>query len=359
MTPRHVELSPGIALPFEHDCFNFAATLPRHASASWPALSEHTTLHLFWRADLKPLGQRQTALIDSLLATQDKHTTSAILWTNDAVRLLDFAADGLPLDILLKRYGDRLRVQQVDKSQLASGTPMEESSRLSLADKKAWLDGDLVRVLVLYQYGGIWVDMDSLATGRDLRVLAEHEWVTQWDCYGARHPWLLTARSETDMAMVVADKPYQPLNGALMHFLRHSPYLCEMLHIMATDPLPSPSSTDWGSRLYHTLYRRLLHAGIPPFKVLPWCFADGRSCRLDARLPDPFDPQATASFHPSRMDRLARDTKNAWVIHLHNQWDKEFPKGGWIDELVLKDVAKAVVAYESLTDPTVAEDDLA
>jgi hypothetical protein len=33
------------------------------------------------------------------------------------------------------------------------------------------------------------------------------------------------------------DKPYQPLNGAMMHFHRDSPYLCEMLHSMASSPV--------------------------------------------------------------------------------------------------------------------------
>lgn len=61
---------------------------------------------------------------------------------------------------------------------------MESNSLLEMADRQAWVDGDLVRVLVLYRKGGIWIDFDTILTGRDLRVLGEHEWVTQWDCYG-------------------------------------------------------------------------------------------------------------------------------------------------------------------------------
>jgi mannosyltransferase OCH1-like enzyme len=39
---------------------------------------------------------------------------------------------------------------------------------------------------LLWAYGGVWIDMDSLLT-RDLEPLLEHEFVTQWDCYGKSH----------------------------------------------------------------------------------------------------------------------------------------------------------------------------
>lgn len=61
---------------------------------------------------------------------------------------------------------------------------MEGHELLDVADEFAWLDGDIVRILVLWAQGGIWVDMDTIMTGRDMRVLGESEWVTQWDCYG-------------------------------------------------------------------------------------------------------------------------------------------------------------------------------
>lgn len=71
----------------------------------------------------------------------------------------------------------------VDYEQLAQGTELANSELLRIKDTKAWVDGDLVRLLVLWAYGGVWVDMDSLLT-RDLAPLLEHEFVTQWDCYG-------------------------------------------------------------------------------------------------------------------------------------------------------------------------------
>lgn len=181
--PNVVELHAGLAMRLGNDCYNFASTIPRTPTDSM-TLPPHTTFHLYWRADLLPLGERQIALLDSILAMQDRATTSAILWTNAATTT---ALEQHPLlSPLLLRYETRLRVQTVQKRELAIGTPMEAHRLLDMADAKAWLDGDIVRILVLWAYGGIWVDMDTIMTGRDLRVLQEHEWVTQWDCYGER-----------------------------------------------------------------------------------------------------------------------------------------------------------------------------
>lgn len=145
--------------------------------------------------------------------------------------------------------------------------------------------------------------------------------------------WVLNDSAPTD-------KKYQPLNGALMHFHSHSPYLCEAFHIMAspTNPPPRPDSTDWGSLLYHKLFRRLLAASVPPFQVLPWCFSDGRSCRIDNRLPDPFmeDPKYWANGRGLEEGaELDGVLSKVFGVHLHNQWQKRFPENGWVERLLL------------------------
>ncbi len=167
------------------------------------------------------------------------------------------------LQTYLKRFPDAFAINIVDIPALAKGTELEGSNLLKSKDAKAWVDGDLIRLLLLWNFGGVWVDMDSLLT-RDLAPLFEHEFVTQWDCY---------------------DKLYVPLNGALMRFRRHSPYLCEAFHIIATAPPPRAGSTDWGATLYLKLWRRLIAAGVPPFKVLPVLLQ--RRALVPARQPPP------------------------------------------------------------------------
>jgi hypothetical protein len=125
-----------------------------------------------------------------------------------------------------------------------------------------------------------------------------------------------------------------------MHFHQHSPYLCEAFHLMATSTPPRPSSTDWGSILYLRLWRRLVAEAIPPFKILPYCFSDGRACRLDNRLPDPFEPDPNDGHWTNGLTRVeggGLDSKLAKVfaVHLHNQWEKSFPPGGWVQRLLL------------------------
>ncbi|KAJ3513541.1 hypothetical protein NMY22_g15010 [Coprinellus aureogranulatus] len=154
-----------------------------------------------------------------------------------------------------------------------------------------------------------------------------------------------------------------------MHFHSHSPYLCEAFHIMATDTPPRPGSTDWGSLLYTKLWRRLVRAGIPPFKILPWCFSDGRSCRIDNRLPDPFlkDGEGQGRWiPPAKSKATTGDTAGrgdggrvmsmaegglldeilgkVFSVHLHNQWEKSFPKDGWVERLLLKPYEKKLTS---------------
>ena len=133
-----------------------------------------------------------------------------------------------------------------------------------------------------------------------------------------------------------------------MHFYENSPYLCEMLHAMAHDPPPKKGTTDWGSRLYHKVWRRLVANGIKPFKVLPYCFTDGQTCRLDNRLPDPFAGN-DGKWGKGRAAELKRKVESVWAVHLHNQWDKDFPRGGWVRSLILSRVEEAVRRYRSAT----------
>ena len=141
-----------------------------------------------------------------------------------------------------------------------------------------------------------------------------------------------------------------------MHFHKHSPYLCEAFHIIETSDPPRPSSTDWGSLLYLKLWRRLVAAGLPPFKILPFCFTDGRSCRLDNRLPDPFvaDPKGegwTGGLSRKAGGGLDERLHKVFAVHLHNQWEKDFPKGGWVRRLLLDRYEDTLMALGSHTEP--------
>ena len=126
-----------------------------------------------------------------------------------------------------------------------------------------------------------------------------------------------------------------------MNFHQHSPYLCEAFHVMTTSSPPRQGSTDWGATLYLKLWRRLVSSSIPPFKILPWCFTDGRSCRLDNRLPDPFIADPSNGYWTFGLGReeaggLDDVLGKVFSVHLHNQWSKPFPDGSWVERLLLR-----------------------
>ncbi|KAF8271295.1 hypothetical protein EI94DRAFT_1657690 [Lactarius quietus] len=308
--PKSTEIQAGMPMRFGLDCYDFAGTIRPLPFSATPDIPR-TNYHTYWRTDLAPFSERQEYTLKSFFATQNPHSR-LIMWSNG-----DLSTNAL-LASYVARYPEAFELRVANVRELSRGTPIENSSFLSSNDEKAWLDGDLIRLLVMWRDGGVWVDMDTLLT-RDLSPLLEHEFVTQWDCY---------------------DKSYLALNGALMHFHQRSPYLCEAFHLMATSTSPRPSSTDWGSILYLRLWRRLVAEGIPPFKILPFCFSDGRTCRLDNRLPDPFEPDPSDGHWTNGLTReegggLESTLAKVFAVHLHNQWEKSFPAGGWVQRLLL------------------------
>jgi hypothetical protein len=330
LAPKYNDLSPGISMRRGMTCFDYSTTIRTDQPLS------HLIYHTYWRSDLIPFGERQSATLIAFLATQPLSHSKLILWSNGA----DSLRENELVKEIMDKWSDYIEIKQADMGVLTKGTGL--AGILSggygggLYDQKGWVDGDAVRLLVLWHHGGVWMDMDEVLT-KDIHPLTESEFVTQWDCYGESGFGLHLFSAN------VPDKEYFSLNGALMHFERHSPYLCEAFHIMASSPLPQPNTFSWGSFLYSKLHRRLLAAHIKPFAVLPWCFADPRNCRDDISFPDPFKPDpkywegrkwdGRGEVGKSGKELLDERIGQIWTIHLHNQWNKQFPKGGWMDQL--------------------------
>lgn len=335
---KRFEVQAGVPMRMGMDCYAFAGTvaLPEHDSRqdAWVPPENRHQYHTYWRTDLVPLAERQEFMLKSFFATQNLARSRLVLWSNG-----DLSENSI-VRKYLERYPESFSIGVVDIPSLAKGTAMEASKLLQLNDKKAWVDGDLVRLLVIWHYGGMWIDMDMLVT-RDLEPLLEHEFVTQWDCWGkvTIHPSRHQLTSFPPLPL--PGKTYQALNGALMHFKQHSPYLCEAFHLMATSTPPRSPSTDWGAILYLRLWRRLLAASIPPFKILPSCFSDPLACRLDNSVPDPFTPdradgQWADGYGLEEGGGLDLALHKIFAVHLHNRWDKPFPRGGWVERLLLR-----------------------
>ena len=178
--PKKNEVQTGIPLRMGLDCYDFAGTIkqePRTGRKDQSISAEdRTQYHTYWRVDLAPFGLRQEWMLKSFFATQDMSSSRLILWSNGHL-------NSNILQTYLKRYPDSFALKIVDIPSLAKGTELEGSDLLIQKDSRAWVDGDLIRLLLLWNYGGVWVDMDFLLT-RALEPLLEHEFVTQWDCHG-------------------------------------------------------------------------------------------------------------------------------------------------------------------------------
>jgi len=181
--PKKTEVQAGMSMRMGLDCYNFAGSIKHDPIVHRTPLAadDRTQYHTYWRSDLAPFGQRQEWMLKSFFATQNVATSRLILWSNG-----DLSSNDI-LQNYLKLYPDAFALEIVNIPELARGTELQDSDLLTSKDAKAWIDGDLIRLLLLWNYGGIWVDMDSLLT-RDVEPLLEHEFVTQWDCYGAFFP---------------------------------------------------------------------------------------------------------------------------------------------------------------------------
>ena len=196
--PRHTDIHAGLSrllLPPSSsssssggDCYDFASTVKSREEEKED--TEPFLLHSFWPAGRAPFGPRQEAMLKSVLATQPRARSRLVLWSDR-----DISTDVL-LRAYVERHGSsggrrRIELRVVDLPLLAEGTELEDSALMrsplsggSSSVSNADADAELIRLLVLWRYGGVWVDMDSLLT-RDLTPLLEHEFVTQWKCdYG-------------------------------------------------------------------------------------------------------------------------------------------------------------------------------
>lgn len=177
--PMHNQLQAGFRLSNAMDCFDFSSTIK---SFPMDPASETLLYHTYWRSDLNPFSARQASTVRSFLATQTLTHSKMIIWSNEASQL----SAGEHLSPLLRSHPNYLEVRQVNISTMAAGTElggMDTYTGDGVYDKSGWVDGDIIRLLALWHFGGLWMDMDMILT-RDLNVLAEQEFLMQWDCRG-------------------------------------------------------------------------------------------------------------------------------------------------------------------------------
>ncbi len=253
---------------------DFARAIPDAPPAS------PVVFHMFWRNSRGPFwrrrrtfGRKQALPVKAFYATQDLSRCRLIMWSDE----------DLSSNPWLQSFGDRLecRVYAVDDE--VRGTAIADHPALfRQRDRKVWRDGDLFRILVLHNYGGVYVDMDMVLL-RSIGALLDQEFVYQWEHY---ENWQ---------------------NGAIMHAHKGSALTRALIDGVIELP---PGNFNWGRENLQRAARR----GVA-VTVFPSAF---------------FDTEWTAdhAFQPFRRTPASRELYDgAFAWHWHNKWDEAIEPG--------------------------------
>lgn len=215
-------------------CLEFLRTI-KNEDFDYP--KEKTIFHVY--TEIKT--RKELMVVKSFLATQNLEHCEMIVWS-------DYSIEDNPL---IKPYKDLITLKVWDPIEEAKGTILEGREDILLAkDKKYYLQSDLLRLMVLHKYGGVWADMDIIFL-RDFKPLLEQEYMYMWG-------------SETDFANQGACATVLSLN-------KESELSLELLkEVLVTRPIPE--TTCWGKQMFAKLYRRHKYTVLPStFFNTEWC----------------------------------------------------------------------------------------
>jgi hypothetical protein len=241
---------------------------------------EPVTFHMFWRErsggfwpTVRPFGRKQALPVKAFFATQDLSACSLTLWSDRDLSSNDWLKPFLPL-LTLRIYDAAAEVR---------GTPLESHRKVyTQRDSRAYRDGDLFRILILYKYGGIYADMDTVLL-RSLGVFLDQEFLYQWDHF---------------------DNMYAP---ALMRLRPGSEFARELVDGLIAIP---PGKYNWGRENV----RRAIDRG-----------------KAITVFPSPFfntEWQADPKFEPfKKTPQSANLYEGAFAWHWHNRWEQPIEAG--------------------------------
>ncbi|KAI8147411.1 hypothetical protein BJV82DRAFT_508249 [Fennellomyces sp. T-0311] len=220
---HHYNFIPGHRLQ-DDTCFGFASML-RPSTTPEPTVF-HTRFDEF--------GLTELATVQSFLATQH-NSSRLVVWTDS------------------------------NKRSLESSPHWHEVENDPRVTVKVSRNMELIPLLSLYQYGGVWFEPTTFFV-RELTPLLELEWVAQADCFTS-----------------VDGNPF--IGTGMLHFRENSPYLCEL--IAEAKEEQKITKVNLG-KLYYRVYQRILRNGIKPWMVVPWCYTAPSKCKQSNSVQSPF-----------------------------------------------------------------------
>ena len=272
-----IEIAPATHYELYHDwrkALEFCRALPDVPPR------EPVAFHMFWRERsggwwprVRRFGRKQALPVKAFFATQDPARCSLTLWSDRDLTGNEW----------LQPFLSRLTVRIYDPAAEARGTPLEAHPRIyGQRDARVYRDGDLFRIVVLHNYGGVYADMDTVLL-RSLGVFLDQEFVYQWDKF---------------------DDLYAP---ALIRLFKGSAFARALLDGLIAI---KPGKYNWGR------------------ENVKRAIAGGQSITV---FPSPFfntEWQADPTFEPFKRSAASGELYDgAFAWHWHNKWDDPIEPG--------------------------------
>ncbi len=252
--------------------------------------------HFYWKELRSNFNYKNYYSLISFLATQDKRH-KCYLWSDKPFN------DNPLIDDLIEKCFFEFHIYDPEKESL--GTCLEGSDEIINAkDDLCWIDGDVCRLLLLNNYGGVWVDMDILLL-RDLSPLLCFEFVYAW---GSKE---------------------KLCNGAIMRFKRHSEAIQTLLQTLK-DTECKPQTTNWGCGIYDKAREKEF------FHRFPCGFFNPELLYWDVEETERIE-KPDYFFIKNEKSEIIYDSF-AW--HWHNKWNAEIERGSKFDILVKRMLKK-------------------
>lgn len=255
--------------------------------------TEVERFHFYWKG---LFGRKQAFALTSLLATQRPGSFELWLWLDG-----ERGYEGHAENQLLRPLLPLISVKRFTPENEVMGTPLE--GRAEQWRRPAVKISNLLRHLVLFKYGGTYIDMDT-AILRDFGLLREipgmdSEFAYQWSGRPCGNSAVLRLRKESSVALAL-------LESGLCRGNCDPRNILQFADTEALDLLILPA----------------------PFFDPLWLFVDGRDQGFRAPFSDFADFfRAFDTEFPRPGDfRSHRDfCPGAFAYHWHNQWDAVEP----------------------------------
>lgn len=199
--------------------------------------SERINFHIY--SEFKT--DKEILSLMSYFATQNLEKTNVIVWS-------DYDISDEPR---IQRFKHLVDFRIWDAKTEAINTPIEEMTHMfKAADEKHYLQSDLLRLLALYKYGGVWIDMDVILL-RDFKPILDQEYMYTWG-------------SDTNYVKDGAC-------ASVLSLKKESEFSKKLLE-EASKMTIIPNSTCWGKDMFANLYKNYKYTIFPTsFFNIEWC----------------------------------------------------------------------------------------